>query len=489
MKQIRTRLNILSATYGPAEGRRLLDGQLVDYEKKETHVPYTRDVLPFLRTLMSLSGIDDEFQEEHGYHEGIDGCDYPGNTIRRAENHSQEHHDHSLTVSESPHIIRSEGNINAFSLMEGRPMNSVFGDPCPGSTKLLTVVYLFRDYFHDDTELQAATDECDVTNIDNRTRENHDEVGANGEINLQKRGRRSEHCYYCTTSRIFQSTFREHEKVLLKRQDPLFRLVTDGLGTSSNIADDHHQANDKKNGTKSLGAPGDVMQIEGAPEMLPTSSYTTSESSPSSLTHIQSQSQSLNASAHACSSTSPSKQWKLAPTTSEITLPIILTFLTVRQRAKCQLVCNSWRDIVLEKGIATVIDVNDVGLFPKDQMDFGPTMSTRTHIPQSASRASLHWVNISTRNSSATASQSRPVLRGLLNHSHSSLEALVLNDFLPLQPAIDLHPVLPYLRKLQRLDISRIPSINDDTLHLISTCIGERLEVLYMKVRLIHDSF
>ena len=36
------------------------------------------------------------------------------------------------------------------------------------------------------------------------------------------------------------------------------------------------------------------------------------------------------------------------------------------QRAQCQLVYSSWWDIVLERGIATVLDVNDVGLFPRD---------------------------------------------------------------------------------------------------------------------------
>ena len=75
----------------------------------------------------------------------------------------------------------------------------------------------------------------------------------------------------------------------------------------------------------------------------------------------------------------------------------------------------------------------------------------------------------------------RSILKGLLNHSHSSLESLVLNDFTVLQPAIDLHQSLPNLRKLRRLDISRISSISDDTLNLVSSSIGKRLEVLYMK--------
>jgi len=340
MKQIvQTQLHIISATYGPAEGRRLLDGKLVDYNVKETYVPYTRDVLPFLRALMSIStnNEDDVLQ----------------------------------------------GVSKSFALMDGRPMNTVFGDCCPGTTKILKVEYVFRDYFDTDDNKAVAIDNDKVANVSEN----------------------SERSSTYTESRVFTSTFREHERVLLKRQDPLLHLITDDTeDTPSSAAVDPQ----KQLTQKSMPSP------------------------PSS----------------------PSKRHRTSP--CEITLPLILPFLTIRERAKCQLVCNSWRDGVKEQGITSVIDVNDTHLFPRHEMNSPPATLHNHHSPRS-------------------------ILKGLLNHSHSSLESLVLNDFTVLQPAIDLHQSLPNLRKLRRLDISRLSSIRDDTLNLVSSSIGKRLEVLYMK--------
>lgn len=211
--------------------------------------------------------------------------------------------------------------------------------------------------------------------------------------------------------------FREHERVLLKRQDPLFPLPSD---------DD------------AGGESGDAAMIQ--------SSKTTAQLS--------------------SSSTSRQRNVQQLPD-EQIALPIIMPFLTIRQRAKCQLVCRSWRDIVLEKGVAVVVDVNDVGLFPKDDSN-SPTPSSVASTSPTAQRQ-------------GTSNPSRSFLRGVLNHSHSSLVSLVLNDFASLQPDADLHPALPHLKKLQRIDISRVPNITDDTLDLIATHIGKRLRVLYMK--------
>ena len=332
MKQIvQTQLHIISATYGPAEGRRLLDGKLVDYNVKETYVPYTRDVLPFLRELMSIStnNEDDVLQ----------------------------------------------GASKSFALMDGRPMNTVFGDCCPGTTKILKVEYVFRDYFDSDDSKAVESEQS------------KDEV-ANVSEN-------SERISTYTESRVFTSTFREHERLLLKRQDPLLHLITGGEDTHSSAA----VYPQKQLTQKSIPSP------------------------PSS----------------------PSKRSRTSP--CEITLPLILPFLTIRERAKCQLVCSSWRDNVREQGITSVIDVNDTHLFPRHIINF-PSATLQNHQPRS-------------------------ILKGLLNHSHSSLESLVLNDFTVLQPTIDLHQSLPNLRKLRRLDISRILSITDDTLNLISSSIWQ----------------
>ncbi|KAL7530517.1 hypothetical protein ACHAXR_007401 [Thalassiosira sp. AJA248-18] len=506
----KTSLHIISANYGPAEGRRLLDGKLVDYNKKESFVPYTRDVLPFLMALMRENGFEEngfeenDFDFQEGDAAGVrENRDIHHHAAENGNRNSEDYNNYyfSQTTRQKKQLFqnREENNTNAFPLMDGRPMNAVFGDPCPGTTKILRVEYLFRDLFYDHREAGSSRI-FSVAENDGNIRSSRDTHALGGAINGEDEvvdsngpgtndGTRRTRRYHCTTSRVFQSTFREHERVLLKRQDPLFRLTTDnGEDATSNSAEEQQQR--RLNTDMKLGNIDceKAMKIDDAPpRMISISSSTTP------LPHIQSQ---LNPALCASSSSpSPSKRWRLAPTTSEITLPIILPFLTVRQRANCQLVCSSWRDIVLEKGIAVVVDVNDVGLFPKDQMEFASTTSmspsSRLCNPQSAARPCHHVNTNSTSNNNSPLTDnnssvvqghaSRSLLRGLLNNSHSSLESLVLNDFSPLEPIVDLHPALPYLRKLKRLDISRIPSISDETLDLISTFIGERLEVLYMK--------
>lgn len=368
----RTAIQILKATYGPAEGRRLLDGTLVDYTNRNSFVPYSRDVIPFLAALAS-----NECTLERDFTDG------PCFDI---------------------------GNKNSIALMDGRSMNSVFGDPCPGTTKLLQVEYLFRDYFWSETVSDTS-------------------------VGFKKKK------LVWSTSRVYTSTFAEHDRVYLKRQDALFRVLADLLTEQ-----------DEKQPSKVDCHP------ESTPDIISNSTNRSSQM------HLQTTKSNL---------TTP-----LSPTynTSEITMKLVLPYLTVRERAKCQLVCSSWKHIVLDTGIAVTIDVNDTTLFPRDSSSLNtrPNIASLSpFVPQSPA--------VPDEQSEQSNNSSRAILRGLLIHSHSSLESLVLNDYLPLRPLTDLHPSLPHLRKLKRLDISRVPSINDETLQLISTFIGARLEVMYMK--------
>ena len=370
----RTLIQIRSASYGPSEGRRLLDGTLVDYSNRESFIPYTRDVMSFLAALAN----------QHSLMDGID----------------------SPEGGPCFHV----GNKNAIALMDGKSMNSVFGDPCPGTTKLLRVEYSFHDYFW---------------NTDSTT-----DAGKKKKLSL-------------TTSRVYTSIFAEHDRVLLKRQDALFRVLADAPLEDQ---DKHNQS--------SLDNPETTSGSIGNLEITRDLQYSSnSQSTPSEL-----------------SSTHHTK-----PNTSEITLRLVLPYLTVRERAKCQLVCSSWRCIVLYVGIAVSIDVSDTALFSKDTA-YTPrsnVASLSPFVPPSPAVPDEYSEGIN--------KSSRALLRGLLTHSHSSLESLVLNDYLPLRPEVDLNPTLPHLRKLKRLDISRIPTVTDETLNLISTFIGERLEVFYMK--------
>ena len=567
---IYTRLYILSATYGPAEGRKLLDGKtVVDYTEKHTFIPYTRNVLPFLRALMIIMMNSNSNNSNNNCTSTLD--DECGTDDEKRDHHEDDYY-HEFDIDNNDELSAdatcsqdqfqttpTTTTTNSFPLMDGQPMNAVFGDPCPGTTKLLRVEYVFRDYyFYATTATTTATDRqeqekqegndyhnigsaqqqegCNEKRTSNNTIQEAKSIsnsnsssGSSCSINHDGRRKRKQHNCHCTTSRIFHSTFREHERVLLKRQDPLLFL-----DNTTSVAD--AEAAIPNDTVEIAKQPIHIMQLKSnndndndekttsgimIPIIATSSSITPKSSSPS----IPKQSEHLglcnNSSSPSSSSSSPSKQqrWKLAPTTSEITLPIILPFLTIRERASCQLVCTSWRDIVLEKGIASVVDVNDVSLFPKDNAGITITATTTSqqqqeHQQQQQSSVFIRQSPLSDvaptqggsttglqMNDSATPSNagpavakstssssslqqehpSRALLRGLINHSHSSLEALVLNDFHPLQPIIDLHPALPFLRKLKRVDISRIPSITDTTLQLLSTSIGLRLEVLYMK--------
>lgn len=137
----------------------------------------------------------------------------------------------------------------------------------------------------------------------------------------------------------------------------------------------------------------------------------------------------------------PPKPKRLRSATFEIVLPIALSFLHVPDRVQCRLVCRLWQNILSDIGVASVIDSSD----PTFQHAF-----------------------------------TRPFLRGILAHSHSSLHSLRLCDFHELCPE-DLQASLPHLRKLRVLDISRCIKLQDETLQAVAKYAGATLEVLYIK--------
>lgn len=134
-----------------------------------------------------------------------------------------------------------------------------------------------------------------------------------------------------------------------------------------------------------------------------------------------------------------SSPWQLSNDVSEMVLPFVLPFLSIPERVRTQRVGRTWRKIVREFGVATVIQYNH-------------------HQPE--------WT--------------LPFLRGLLRHSYQSLQTLILADWTELQPA-DLHPSIPHLVKLWSLDVSRCIQLNDTTLQLLAQHCGDTLQVLYIK--------
>ncbi|CAB9516057.1 F-box and leucine-rich repeat protein [Seminavis robusta] len=112
-------LKIVSATYGPCEGKRLSN-------EPTAKIPYTRDVTPILRALLQL--------QEH----------QSTSTIPVAD-----------SEEEDPHLVRLQTiaggivggmkrtSVTIQALHDGwNSMNVVFGDACPGTSKRLYIHYL-----------------------------------------------------------------------------------------------------------------------------------------------------------------------------------------------------------------------------------------------------------------------------------------------------------------------------------------------------------
>ena len=142
-------IRILSATYGPSDKRMLINGETVSSDFSRT--PYTRDVLPFMKSLLSVkTGIYDDGSTNNDdcYRRGDDTCS--SETMAYANNTNQsslEPSSRRTRVSSSK--IQGDGfierNQNSVILIEGKSMNAIFGDPCPGTTKKLTITYIFYD--------------------------------------------------------------------------------------------------------------------------------------------------------------------------------------------------------------------------------------------------------------------------------------------------------------------------------------------------------
>jgi hypothetical protein len=119
-------VKIVSAEYGPCEGRRLLTGAWTD-DPRST-LPYTRDVAPFLRALLLAQSL----QQEDDRDEDSDG-----------PTGSQE-----ASAPDDPSVIRVSAIINGMRrsnipiLDRMKGMNACFGDPCPGVSKRLHVSYI-----------------------------------------------------------------------------------------------------------------------------------------------------------------------------------------------------------------------------------------------------------------------------------------------------------------------------------------------------------
>uniref|UniRef100_A0A7S4QRW8 F-box domain-containing protein n=1 Tax=Ditylum brightwellii TaxID=49249 RepID=A0A7S4QRW8_9STRA len=195
------RIHILSATYGPSNGRRLLQGDMTDTTATTTVIDaspslsspttlssaqiqrlvHTRDVTPFVRLLVPRQFQHQEEEEGHG---------------RRMQ---------SITIP----------------IMYSRSMNALFGDPCLGTTKCLRVSYYFEESDEEDVVVPSPSS-CGE---DGKSDEKKEEIcktttgttpqnckkRTNAKFTSPKQKRRRK------TREIYNSIFEEHDQVVLKR--------------------------------------------------------------------------------------------------------------------------------------------------------------------------------------------------------------------------------------------------------------------------------
>jgi hypothetical protein len=139
------RIKIVSASYGPCEGLRLSTGEWSSDDSAS--IPITRDVGPFLRALLIAARTREEQVEQDVDKHRRDTHNY---SVEGNERSASSKIDESTSI---PQIVRFKPTVGGvtkpfiFLLGNGGKlaMNAVFGDPCPGTSKRLTVHYVVSE--------------------------------------------------------------------------------------------------------------------------------------------------------------------------------------------------------------------------------------------------------------------------------------------------------------------------------------------------------
>ena len=438
----------------------------MEQDPEASKIPYTRDVTHILRALLQLQEEGFSASTNNSSNANDDGNNNTAtsrrnqrgvvvkqknatimktNSILEQQQQQQQHQDYD--EEEDPHMVRLKAiaggiqggmkrtSIPIRALHDGwNSMNIVFGDACPGTSKKLHVHYVifhttqngdnastevhhvsFSEYdpvvlrrrltfYQDETTLQQAT-----ARVLAKKPKLAKSLLVGGDVESSNNNNEND-------SMVEKECNHQQERGDAVDDDEQFLLVAKRMGRSQSISD-FAEAEDScirnsRNDSAHHHLPDNNLRYSGASQSPTTAATITTKRPP-----------------------------RLRSASFEIVLPMMLSFLEVRERVQCRLVCRLWRNIVRDWGVASIIDSTD------------PTFK--------------HAFN-------------RPFLRGILAHSYSSLHSLRLSDFDELTPE-DLHPSLPHLRKLRVLDISRCIHLNDDTLSLLAEHANSTLEVLYIK--------
>jgi hypothetical protein len=471
-------IKIVSAEYGPCEGNRLLTGELA-YDESVT-IPVTRDVAPFLRALL-LAGQQQESKSLQrrprpqqapqfssaaataGTNKGTDtsldkmGVDTTTTTLGTNGIPNHDHHDSIRVVPPSGQGGAAGASsfiylLNAAGSPSSSSMNTVFGDPCPGTSKRLHVHYIVTEASSDDDAKTRAA----------KTEVHHVSFAEHEMVVLRRRL-----TFFQDDSKLKEAILRSTQKKQQQQQQrPLvlslhttlrtmehmnhnerFEDTMDFVDRSDTVGgvreeDDEDEATLRQ--ARQLGRSQSISEFTDETislDVLKISALAPGPETPPPCPFNTASFLVLVPPMNSESSPALSSSWRLRSAVSEIVLPIVLPFLKVRERVQCRLICRSWKYVVRDWGVATTIDSND------------PLIPNFTRL----------------------------FLRGILSHSFSSLHSLFLSGLETLAKE-DLHPAIPHLRKLRSLDLTRCHNLDDTTMVLLSQHrTHQTLEVLYIK--------
>jgi len=289
-------VKIVSASYGPCEGRRLLTGELSTDEA--VRIPYTRDVTPFLRALLIAQ------QQKEAQLDQSDQVEEPpkSNSTAVKEDEASE-----PRIIEMNALTAGMNRARIGLLSEMRSMNAVFGDPCPGTSKRLHVHYLVRE----------------VDEVADRTTR-------------------------AASSEVHHMSFAEHERVALRRRATFFQedSILKRAATRASAKKKARILQDEASTSFSTDVD------EGESTLIAARRIGRSRS-------IEGFTQDSIGAASETKSVSLQRKRRLSSASFEIVLPIVMPYLEVRERVQCRLVCRLWRHIVRDFGVAVTIDNND----------------------------------------------------------------------------------------------------------------------------------
>lgn len=260
---------------------------------------YTRNVTPFVRALLMAQKqqeaaaaendvqVDNEQQQQQQQQQDT--------TI---SNNSANSNVISINAMTANGMKRSKICI-LDGMMQQQSMNSVFGDPCPGTSKRLYISYSV---------------------IENDGNEQQQQDGKE----FSKRSLLS--MAAAAAAPIHHVSFAEHEKVILNlmNRSNQYQDVDNEEDNNNNnnlpdSIDDHNSDDAFQRGRRP------------PPPIATVASIARSDNSP----------------------------WRLRATSSEIILPLVMPYLQIKERVSCRLVCRVWKNIIREWGVATTIDVQN----------------------------------------------------------------------------------------------------------------------------------